>query len=103
MASFNDQIFASLNTAHDGAATQQVNSQEGVIPLSTPEKRKIIFRNINKLTPVMKLDIVAVVVTRGMGSLIKSCSEGVVIDLNNLDPDTINQMYYMLDYKLNNI
>lgn len=99
---FNDIILNSMN--HDEKIEQKNNTNSSTsMPAvtSTAEKRRTIYRNINKLSVADKQDVLAVIVTKGLTAMIKSCSEGIVINLNNIDIDTINQMYYMLDYKLN--
>jgi hypothetical protein len=69
--------------------------------LTIMEKRKIIYRNINNLAEEDKKDILGIVLTNGYGALLRSCPEGCVIDMTTIDATTINQMYGLLDFKLN--
>ncbi len=69
-------------------------------PTADTDKKKYIQRHITELTHNELIDIVQIIVASGEVSLFKESSEGCLLDLNKLNPATVNKMYLMIYYKL---
>lgn len=66
------------------------------------EMKAFIVSRINDLSLSDKKEVGAILVMNGRQNDIKSCAQGSLVDLDRLPERLIEQMYELINYKLNN-
>lgn len=69
-----------------------------VVPLY--EQKRYIVDKINVLPVVDKKDIAEAIILADYKHVLKECSEGLIVNLDNLSENVINQIFELIKYKL---
>jgi len=82
-------------------------TQEGSLPstekikIPSEEQKRYLRRQIDAVSIEDRKSIGEILIVNGKKSLMMWCSEGTVINLDALSDEIIEQMYDLLEYKLN--
>ena len=75
----------------------------GTTPVvSLYDQKKFIIDKLNMLPVVDKKDVAELIVLADYKHLLKECSEGLIVNLDNLTESVISQVYELIKYKLSN-
>lgn len=79
--------------------SEEKNTVQNKIP--TDEMISYLKRNVNFLSVTDKKTVGDILIMNDMKNLLKSCSEGVIINLRLLNDTVLRQMYDLTMYKIN--
>jgi hypothetical protein len=69
-----------------------------VIPIH--EQKRYIIDKINVLPVVDKKDVAEAIILADYKHVLKECSEGLIVNLDNLSEAVINQIFELIKYKI---